>query len=97
MSNLKLAAALRAAAAVLESGEEAVTTTAAAVNPVAALGDKICDFLRNDQSGFDWRSAGAIAKAIDSTPEDVARAATAHAELQSRQSRGQLGLLISLA
>lgn len=95
MSNLKLAAALRAAAAVLESGEE--ITSAPAVNPVAVLGDKICDFLRNDQSGFDWRSAGAIAKALDATPEDITRAATAHAELQSRQSRGQLGMLISLA
>ncbi len=93
---LKLAAALRAAAAVLEGGE--VSAPIAAVDHVAVLGDKIADFLRNDQSSFDWRSASAIAKALDVETAAVETAAKQNRELSTRQStRTGMGLLISLA
>lgn len=88
MSDLnKVAAALRAAAAVLDSD----TVVAAA----PSLSDKIRSFLENDQSGYEWRSAKAIAEAIGSTEGEVATAART-GNLQSRNSSRGLGVLISL-
>jgi hypothetical protein len=68
------------------------------IDPVAILGDKVCDFLRNDQSGFEWRSAAAIAKSLDVSTGEVETAAKSNRELSTRMStRSGMGLLISLA
>jgi hypothetical protein len=98
MRNTTLAAALRAAAAVIEADEsgEAVSHAAAAAPAAPSLGEKVRDFLANDTSGFDWRSAKAIGDAIGATESDVENAANGSSELQSKRSTRGLGLLISL-
>lgn len=75
----------------------AVAAAAPAAVAVPSLASRVADFLRNDQSGYDWRSAGAIAKELgDVSAEQVASAAQSDSALQSRQSGRGLGLLISL-
>jgi hypothetical protein len=62
------------------------------------LAGRILDFLRNDQSGFDWRSADAIAKALgDASADQVAEAARNDGELVTKNSTRGMGVLISLA
>jgi hypothetical protein len=97
MRNTTLAAALRAAAAVIEADESGEAVSHAAAAPAApSLGEKVRDFLANDTSGFDWRSAKAIGDAIGATESDVENAANGSSELQSKRSTRGLGLLISL-
>lgn len=82
------------------SGTSAATVAAAvpAAAPSASdiLAGQVRAFLEGDQSGYDWRSASAIAAALQSTADAVAAVATASNGLESRQSRGTLGVLVSL-
>lgn len=99
MRNTTLANALRAAAAaVLEADEsgEAVSHVAASAPAAPSLAEKVRDFLANDTSDFDWRSAKAIGDAIGATEADVEAAANGSGELQVRRSQRGLGLLIAL-
>lgn len=98
MRNITLANALRAAAAVLEAdGEGEAVTYAAAAPAVPSLADKVRDFLSNDTSGYDWRSASAIATAIGATASEVETAVRGSSELQAKQSqRSGMGVLIAL-
>jgi hypothetical protein len=66
--------------------------------PVAALTDRIASFLTNDDNSYDWRSASAIAKALNVSESDVASAVQAvPGDFRSKQSIRGKGLLIQLA
>lgn len=95
LTSQKLAAALMAAAAVLNDG--AIETAAPAAVHVDTDGDKVADFLRNDQSGFQRRSASAIAKATGLSEGAVIAAAQSHSDLEGKPSQGNLGYLVWLA
>lgn len=96
MRNTTLARALQAAAAVLEADGEEVHTASAAIPVTPSLASKVRDFLANDTSGYDWRSAKAIGQALGASEADVAAIAANSSELRSRHSSSGLGLLISL-
>jgi hypothetical protein len=98
MRNTTLANALRAAAAVIEADEsgEAVSHVAA-VAAAPSLAEKVRDFLANDTSDFDWRSAKAIGDAIGATEADVEAAANGSSELQSKRSTRGLACLSACA
>lgn len=77
----------------------AVTSAAPAVaaEPAApSIADKVRDFLSNDTSGYERRSAKAIGQAIGHTESEVADASRASSELETRNSTSGMGVLVSL-
>lgn len=86
------------AAIALFAGNAALVAApvAAPAAVVETLADKVRDFLANDASGYDWRSAKAIGDIIGATESEVESAVNGASDLKSKRSTRGLGLLISL-